>query len=168
MAAGLLASLAEADVASAGLLPGGMPATDHARSVLADRGLDLGGHLSRTLTAEHVRDADLVVTMERRHAAEAVVLVPEAEAWTFTLRDLVARAETNPPRADGESVRGWAARLAAGRPRSALLGTGDDAVDDPIGKPRRAYERTAADLDDLLRRLVERGRLAPATKAVAS
>lgn len=168
MAAGLLAALADAEVASAGLLPGGAPATEHARAVLADRGVDLAGHVSRTIAADAVAAADLVVGMERRHVQEAVVLVPAAEAWSFTLRDLVARAEAAEPRGGHEPVRDWARRLAAGRPRSALLGTGDDAVADPIGRPRKDYERTAAELEDLVRRLVDRARLRPAARSVAS
>jgi len=168
MAAAMLAGLADAEVTSAGLLPGGAPATEHAQAVLADRGIDLSAHVSRTIAAHLVAGADLVVGMERRHVQEAVVLVPEAETWSFTLRDLVSRAETAEPRGEREPVRDWARRLSAGRPRSVLLGAGDDAIADPIGKPRRDYERTVAELDALLRRLVERGRLAPAARAVAS
>jgi protein-tyrosine-phosphatase len=158
MAEGLLRGrLPGAEVRSAGLLTGGAPATAHAREVLAERGIDLEAHVSRTLDAGEVADADLVVGMERRHVQEAVVLVPAAEAWSFTLRDLVARAEATAPRGADESVRAWAARLSATRSRSDLLGMGDDEISDPIGGPRSGYERTAAELDDLLGRLVARG-----------
>ena len=36
------------------------------------------------------------------------------------------------------------------------MGIGTDAVDDPIGGPRSEYERTAAELDVLLGRVVAR------------
>jgi len=161
MAEGLLRTRLEsaaldAGVRSAGIYPGGAPATSHATAVLAGRGIDLRGHVSRTLAAAEVAEADLVIGMERRHVQEAVVLVPEAEAWSFTLRDLVARAEAAPAPGPDEQVRAWAARLAAGRDRGDILGEGDDGVADPIGLPRREYERTAAELDDLLTRLVAR------------
>lgn len=148
MAAGLLRRMADADVESAGLLAGGMPATDHARAVVG--GLD--DHVSRTVTADLVRGADLVLGMERRHVLEAVVLVPEAVAWSFTVKDLARRAE---PRRAAESLRAWAARIAADRPRPELLGSGDDEISDPIGQPRRAYERTASELRELLSAIVD-------------
>lgn len=152
----LAAAGIEASVASAGILPGGVVASAPAVEVLRDRGIELGEHLSRTMAADEIADADLVVGMERRHVQEAIVNVPAAEAWSFTLRDLVRRAELAPSRAADETMRAWAARLAAERDRSELLGVGDDAIADPIGRSRAHYERTAAELDDLLTRLVRR------------
>lgn len=166
MAEGLLrhrlaAAGAGVEVRSAGVLAGGVRASTHAVDVLAARGIDLARHESRAMAADEIAAADLVVGMQRRHVREAIVLVPEAEAWSFTLKDLVARAEATEARAPGESLRDWAARLAAGRTRVDLLGEGDDTVDDPIGGPRAAYERTAAELDDLLARLVLAADLLP-------
>ena len=145
-----------ATVASAGIMQGGVAASGPAVEVLRDRGIELGSHRSRTMAAEEIAAADLVLGMERRHVQEAIVLAPEAERWAFTLRDLVRRAEAAPPRTTGESVRAWAARLAAGRSRADLMGVGDDAIADPMGRPRAHYERTVAELDDLLARLVDR------------
>lgn len=161
MAEGLLRHMLEArgvnaDVRSAGVLPGGVPASSHGIDVLATRGIDISAHRSRTMAAHEIASADLVVGMERRHVQEAIVLVGSAEAWSFTLRDLVRRAEDAAPRQPGEGLREWAGRLAAGRRRAQLLGRGDDEVRDPIGRPRADYERTVAELDDLLRRLVDR------------
>ena len=147
---------AAVEVRSAGILPGGVAASAPGVEVLAGRGIDLSAHVSRTMASDEIAAADLVIGMERRHVQDAIVRVPAAEAWSFTLRDLVRRAEAASPRAGGERLRTWAARLAAGRPRAALLGVGDDGVADPIGQPRAAYERTAAELDDLLARLVAR------------
>lgn len=157
----------EVEVRSAGSMPGGVPASAPGVEVLAARGIDLGGHVSRTMDPEEIAAADLVVGMERRHVLEALGRVPAAEAWSFTLRDLVARAESAPPRRPGEPLRVWAARLAAGRPRSALIGVGDDGIDDPIGLPRAAYERTAAELEDLLGRLAARAWPVPAAGSAA-
>jgi protein-tyrosine-phosphatase len=103
-----------------------------------------------------VAGADLVLAMERQHLREAIVLVPEAEPWSFTLRDAVRRAEAVPPRSAGETVRAWARRLADGRSRADLFGSGDDGIADPMGRSRRHYVRAAADIDDLLLRLVAR------------
>jgi protein-tyrosine-phosphatase len=44
----------------------------------------------------------------------------------------------------------------SGRTRTDLLGSSsDDDVDDPIGLPRSAYEKTANELSDLVDRLVD-------------
>jgi protein-tyrosine-phosphatase len=106
------------------------------------------------MAAELIDEADLVLAMERRHVQEAVLLAADAEARTFTLRDLAARSDASPPRGARESVREWAARLSADRPRSALLGVGSDGVNDPIGGPRAQYARTAEEIDELLSRVV--------------
>ncbi|MEO2165970.1 MAG: hypothetical protein ABGX61_07275 [Acidimicrobiales bacterium] len=45
----------------------GDPATDLAVNVLEQRGVDLQGHLSCSLTIEMVGSADLIVAMTRRH-----------------------------------------------------------------------------------------------------
>jgi protein-tyrosine-phosphatase len=144
-----------ARVDSGGLLPGGSPATPHAVEVLAERGIDIAGHASRPLAEVGLAGADLIVTMERRHLQEAIVLEPSVRNRTFTLPELVRRAEAAPPRQRGEDLRSWAARISAGRTGAELLGTGDG-VEDPIGRPRASYVETAALLDDLLRRVVAR------------
>jgi len=150
----------DADIRSAGVsgLSGvsGVAVSAAAVEVLAERGIDLVGHVSRTVAADDIAAADLVVGMERRHVREAVLLVPDARAWSFTLRDLVRRAEVAAPRPPGESIRSWAAGLAAGRTNADLLGLGDDGVADPIGRPKDDYERTATELDGLIARLVAR------------
>src|SRR5687768_11996951 len=107
----------DADVRSAGMMPGGVAASGPAVDVLRARGIDLERHVSRTMAADEIAAADLVVGMERRHVQEAIVLAPEAEAWSFTLRDLVRRAEVAPARGADERLRDWATRLSSGRNR---------------------------------------------------
>ena len=160
MAEGLLRDLLAtrgitATVDSAGLLPGGAPATPLGVEVLGARGIDISGHVSRTLDTVEPGAADLVLTMERRHLQEAILLDADLRTGTFTLRDLVARAESDDPRRPDEDLRDWAARLAASRTPGEIIGIGDDAVADPIGGSRRRYEVTADLLTDLLTRLVD-------------
>ncbi len=146
-----------ATVSSAGLYEGGAPATPDGVVAMGERGLDLSGHRSRTLTTEMVDQADLVVGMAREHVREAVLLRPPALAKAFTLKELVRRADAAGPREVGEELDAWLARVAAGRRRDELIGTGyDDAMDvfDPVGKGPELYEETAVLLDDLLTRLV--------------
>lgn len=158
MAEGILRRLlAEAGISatvdSAGLYPGGAPATPTAVEVLADAGIDISGHRSRNLAEVDLAGADLVIAMERRHLQEAVVLEPSTRARCFTLPELVRRAEAAGPRPAGTSLREWAASLSAGRTTAELLGSAEG-VDDPIGGSRGRYEVTAELLFDLLQRSV--------------
>jgi protein-tyrosine-phosphatase len=159
MAAALLARRLEdagvkAAVSSAGLLFDGKPATDHGVDVMADRGIDTSGHRSRKLRSDLVAGVDLIIGMARSHVREAVTLVPDAWGRAFTLKEIVRRGEERGGRAPGEALGAWVARVHAGRRLPDLLGeSAADDVDDPIGGPRRGYERTADELDDLTERL---------------
>lgn len=142
-------------VRSAGLLRDGRPASPHGVAALASRGIDIADHRSRHMTGELLRQADLVVGMAREHVREAVVLAPEVWPRAFTLKELVRRGEAVGPRAAGEPLDDWLSRVAGGRERRGLLGDDPaDDVEDPIGRPADAYERTATELEDLVERLV--------------
>jgi protein-tyrosine-phosphatase len=160
MAEGLLRRLLgdagiDAAIGSAGLMPGGMPATPDAVATMAGRGIDIGAHRSRTLDAEAVRSTTLVVGMSRMHVREACTRYGAAMGRTFTLKELVRRGEQAGARVGGESLAGWLDRVGFGRQAAALMG--DDPADDvadPVGQPRAVYEDTADELADLLGRLV--------------
>ncbi len=144
-----------AHVHSAGLLDLGQPASAHGVDVLKAMGIDLSSHRSRTMTAELVRGADLVLGMARMHVREAVVLVPQVWPRAFTLKELVRRGENLGPRAPDQPLEEWLAKVHAGRSRSDLMGdSDDDDIFDPIGAPRSRYQATAAEIEDLTDRLV--------------
>jgi protein-tyrosine phosphatase len=146
----------DAHVSSAGLLDDGLAAPSDAVAVLAALGLDTSGHRSRRMTGAMVTEADLVVGMARRHAQEAVALAPAAWPKTFTLKELVRRAESAGARSPGQPFDEWLAKVHAGRTRADMVGSSSaDDVADPIGLSRRVYERTAAEIDRLVRRLAE-------------
>ncbi|MGH9273025.1 MAG: hypothetical protein ACRDZU_00130 [Acidimicrobiales bacterium] len=152
-------------VSSAGLYPGGRPATPHGVAVMADRGLDLLPHRSRQLGPELLRGADLVIGMAREHVREVAVLESSAVDRTFTLKELVRMAEANGGRRSAEPIGDWLSRISVNRRREALLGVGhDDDYDiaDPIGRDRADYEATADEIDDLLGRFVALAWSAPA------
>jgi protein-tyrosine phosphatase len=153
----LAAAGVAATVSSAGLYEGGRPATAHGVEAMAERGLDLSGHVSRQMDLDMLEQADLVVAMAREHVREAAVLRPDALAKTFTLKGLARGAEAIGPRPADEPFAAWLARVASTRSGSALVGTGyDDQLDvaDPVGRGRVDYEVTANLLDGLLRRVV--------------
>lgn len=145
-----------ARVTSAGLLEDGMHPPYEALAVMADLGLDTSHHLSRRMTDHMLAEADVVIGMARHHVREAVHLAPQTWPKSFTLKELVRRGEWVGARTHGQPFDEWLAKVHAGRTRAELLGaSGDDDVADPIGLPRSAYERTAAEIDDLIARLVD-------------
>jgi protein-tyrosine-phosphatase len=146
-----------ARVLSAGLLPSGSPATADAVAVMAERGIDIAGHVSRQVTAPIAEQADLVICMAREHVREVAVLGPDLLAKTFTLKELLRLAELAGPRQAGEPLEGWLARLRPLRRRDELLGVGLDLaydVEDPIGQSIGRYRATADELEGLLGDLV--------------
>jgi protein-tyrosine-phosphatase len=144
-----------AEIASAGLIDTGSPASDATAWVLDNRGIDVGQHRSRRLDRDSLADRDLVIGLERRHVREAVVLEPEVWSRSFTLKELVRRGEAIGPRRADEPLEEWLARAHFGREHRDLLGASpDDDVADPHGGTPAEHERTAVELDDLIDRLV--------------
>lgn len=85
MAEGILRSLLPSDLAehvtvrSAGTAATeGDVAAPFARMTTHDRGIDIKAHRARRLTAELIRESDLILGMEPHHVLFATELVPEA------------------------------------------------------------------------------------------
>ncbi len=142
-------------VSSVGSLFDGRPAEDGAVAAMGAAGLDLAAHRARSLTPEIVAAADLVLGMEQAHVREATMVPGGSFERTFTLPDLVARAERTDPRAPHEAPADWLARVGEGRtPADAMATAPDLEVADPMGMSRRRFRRCAAELSDLVDRLV--------------
>lgn len=146
---------AAARVHSAGTFPWGGGATPPAVDVLAERELDLSEHGSRRLTTALVGRADLILTMTRAHWSGVVAHDRSAADRTFLVLELARLARAVGARGDDETVRAWAARVAATRPVPTVPGRGDEEVADPLGEPITAYRDTA-------------DRLAAAARTIAS
>ena len=130
------------EVASAGTWAYyGNTATVEAVEVLRGRGLDLSGHLSRALDPKELKHADLIVGMTSVHRREILEVAPEVNDKLILMKELVEIA------LDGDLPKGSEARLerllGAKRPKwhRALD------LDDPIGKPIGAYEKTVAHIE---------------------
>jgi protein-tyrosine phosphatase len=90
--------IANVDVDSAGTgASDGVPATRLAADTVRTHGLDLGSHRSKALTPRLIREADLVLAMEPRHAEWARGLAPEARDRIRLLTE--QRAEAGAPEA---------------------------------------------------------------------
>ena len=144
----------KARVRSAGLLPGGAPATEYAIETMAAEGLDISGHVSRQVSVQLLAKSNLIVTMTRQQLIELTLMVPEGWPRMFQIRDLVRRCEQLGPWPPDASFADWLEAVGDGRSRSSLLSSPlSDDVADPIGQPAAVYERTKVELDDLVTRL---------------
>lgn len=63
----------------------GEPMQPHAETALVEAGIDPSGFVARTLTADLIDAADLILTAAREHRAAAVTLLPRAVARAFTI-----------------------------------------------------------------------------------
>jgi protein-tyrosine phosphatase len=139
-------------VASVGTIGwNGYPATPHAVEVLAERGIDLGAHVSRKINRDDVDRADLIIAMTRKHGWAVAAHDPEAATRTFLLGEVARLARSQ--RRNGESLRDWSEAIARARRPDRPLGHAGDEIHDPVGESIDVYRATAAVLDRLLAEL---------------
>jgi len=142
-------------VIDAGTGESGYPVTEETLTTAARLGVDLSDHLSTRLDPALVDAADLVLTMERAHVRTIVVDDPEAWSKTFTLKELVRRADEVGVRAAGEPLAEWLTALHEGRTRGDLLGASPvDDVADPTSDRRVDHASLAEELDELVGAMV--------------
>ncbi|HEY2814957.1 MAG TPA: hypothetical protein VGJ03_15935 [Acidimicrobiales bacterium] len=154
-----------ATVASAGLSLVDRPATPDAVAAASAYGVDISPHRSRIMSAALVRDADLIVAMERLHAREVFMLDRTAAERCFTLKELVRRGTAIGPRPADEPLAAWLRRAAAARRPAELMGASvDDDVADPYQRARVNYDRCIDEIDGLVTRLVDLAWPVPATR----
>ena len=131
--------------------------TEETLRALTKRGLDGSIHESRQITSAFVRDADLVLTMTRRHLAEAAR--HRGEDWksrVFTLKELVRRGYEVGPRSEGQPLDEWLRKVGANRDARELLGDSPlDDVADPVTEPElTTFDRAADEIEGLITRLI--------------
>jgi protein-tyrosine-phosphatase len=117
-------------------------------------GIDLAGHHGRLLTPTDVKEADLILGMTRKHVREAVTVDPGAWGRTFTLRELVRRAQMTSPRHANQSLAEWLVFVHHGRRMVDLHGKSkDDDIADPLGGSMRDYRVAAETIAGLVNEL---------------
>lgn len=106
-------------------------------------GATAGGFVARRLTAEMVREADLVLPLTRAHRSAVVQLWPAAVRRTFVLRELARLAAVVDPGLlpDGPVAERLAALvpLAASRRSRHVVTAEDEDVVDPYGGDETLY-----------------------------
>ena len=92
-------------VASAGLgALVGHPVERHAMSLLKKHGIDASAHRARQLEPAMLREAELVLAMERRHLAAAARMAPEASGKLFLLDKWLDAADIPDPYRQSQQV----------------------------------------------------------------
>jgi protein-tyrosine-phosphatase len=143
-------------VLDAGTGEAGYPVTEGTLGAAARLDLDLADHVSTTVDASLIEQADLILTMEREHVRAIVLDHPTAWEKTFTLKELVRRSADRDLYRNGEPLAEWLAELHEGRSRADLLGASPiDDVADPTADRRADHNTTAEELDALVDAAVE-------------
>lgn len=143
------------EVESVGLLDlGPAPTLPEVLDVSSRLGLDLSGHRARHITKTDIAAADLVIGLEQKHVATAVIehKVPIEKA--FTLIQLVRLIEEGPlPEIEDPEERARAVvAIAHERRRTGRFVAGED-LEDPFGGPHKGYVAMAERVRDLSQRL---------------
>src|SRR5262245_27497764 len=122
----------------------GMPMSLRTQSALAALGVRNHTHRSRQLTADDLRQADLVVAIAREHVEYVRKRHPAAAPRTATLKRLVRDL----PRTTGTLPE----RVAALELDTVVLEHWED-VDDPAGGDEAVFHECAAQINELLEQL---------------
>ncbi|GAB2571061.1 arsenate reductase/protein-tyrosine-phosphatase family protein [Microlunatus antarcticus] len=151
---------ADVEVASAGTRAVvGAPVEPAMESLLRQRSpAGSGDFHARQLRPEHLRAADLVVTMTQRQRGKAAGLAPAVVRRTFTLRELARLLSEVGPEALAPGTVTERLRQAvplAGARRHYVADPRDDDVADPYGRDRAAYVRAYDDIADAVDRVGE-------------
>ncbi|WP_068154499.1 protein tyrosine phosphatase [Rhodococcus phenolicus] len=117
-----------------------------AAEVLQQLGGDPVGFAARRLTPNIAEDADLVLTMSRRHRSAVITAAPRMMRVTFTLRE-AARVQ----QASGAST---VAELTAARVQNTAPGPDD--ITDPMGRDEETFATVGTEIADLLFPLLSR------------
>jgi len=84
----LVGGLQNIEVVSAGVsTEEGLPASEHALSVMREKGISLDNHRTRPVNRELVEKADLILTMTSRHKAILTNMYPEFRDKIYTLKE---------------------------------------------------------------------------------
>ena len=118
------------EVESAGVFAiEGLPASKETVQLLSQEGVDVSSHMSRHLTDQMIRQADLMLVMEPLHLEEILRRVPEARGKAHLLK-----------------TYGLTGTQTAETPHIA----------DPIGKPLEVYEVCFATIKEAVARVANR------------
>ena len=141
-----------ADISTAGFARAGLPADPSAVQALVTRGIDTGLHSTQVFSIEMAENSDLILTAERIHVVRATEGDIDRFARTFTLPELVERAEALGPRGDAD-LAPWLAELSVGRTPAGYLTEFVPELEDPTGFPPEVFRGVVESIELWCRRL---------------
>ena len=119
-------------VETAGFAQEGLPALPEAVTLLAEHGMDASSHVSRVCTAQMVRDADLILTADKKQVLAVVADLGGDFEKTYTLPEFVHRQNfPNEQRPHG----------------FAYISSSVAEVEDPTGRMPSVWKNVYANLD---------------------
>lgn len=118
-------------------------------------GYDLSRHYSRRLYPETLRDdgRDLILAMDRTHLERIVATDNDVWRRTFTLAELVRRANGQPGDTLVESFPEWIDLMNVDRTTADVFNAAGDDIPDPYGAGSKQAQRTAEQIEDLANEL---------------
>lgn len=145
--------------------------------VMREYDLDVSGHRAHLITAEDVKDADLILTMAMHNSSRLLTEHQEAVDRVFTIKEFVIQGEKrgreleeSDPEKRLRELRGWIRHIEgldhepgeAGLNQQLLLfmlhyfNVYDQrfSIDDPLGQSMDFMRRTADEIRDAVHRLV--------------
>jgi protein-tyrosine phosphatase len=132
----------------------GLPCHPHSARVLVERGIDPSGFVTRLLAVEQIAAADLVLTAGPEQRQQVVALSAEAVPRTFPLLTFATWLSHDP---DGPADGDLLAAALRGRSRSQPIPLPAQTLRDPLGRRIRWFRRCAAEIDQAVAVMVDRG-----------
>lgn len=118
------------EVMSAGIYAyEGDPASHHALETMNDYGVDLSAHRAKQLKKEMIESANLILTMTEGHRRNVILLHPELKDKIFTINEYAYQDDIQKSKND---------------------------IVDPYGKNKEEYTKCAKELEEALKRVLER------------
>jgi protein-tyrosine phosphatase len=146
-------------VSSAGLrAAGGEPMDPRSAAALVGLGGDPSDFRSQRLTAELAADADLVLTMTRKHLRSFLVMAPRGLRRTFTLNEaaeLLKSADLSELDRTPVDERARHLGLRLDAQRAWRPSSGSDDIEDPIGRRTSVHQQVAQTIATALGPLID-------------
>jgi len=115
----------DVEVLSAGMMSGGMGATEETKELLRHEGMDVSHHRSQRISREMLDRSDIILVMEKLHEERLLQMAPEVKNRLFLLKEF------------------------------AKISTNNMDIEDPIGKSMEFYERTFKVISEAVERVAQ-------------
>ncbi|MCS7258189.1 MAG: low molecular weight protein arginine phosphatase [candidate division WOR-3 bacterium] len=84
-----------------------MPPSENAVKVLSEYGIDLTGHRTRRISKSAIKNADLILVMEKAHKEKILEIMPNAQTKTFLISEFASGSSKEIVDPIGMSINGY-------------------------------------------------------------